>query len=83
MKNSTPLDIFECEGFTKVSAEDCIKEFKRKRFFIEDVEVTLFKVDVEVYALSNTCPHQHTVLLFDRFIEDGCVISLLLGGCLI
>lgn len=45
-----------------------------KRFIVDDTEIALFKVDNEVYALSNICPHQHTALIYDGFIEEECVV---------
>ncbi|MGD1006575.1 MAG: Rieske 2Fe-2S domain-containing protein [Ignavibacteriaceae bacterium] len=74
MKNSTPAETTEFEDFKKVCSIDSLKEYKGKRFFIDDIEVAVFKIDGEVHALSNICPHQHTALIYDGFIEDGCVV---------
>ena len=38
------------------------------------VEIAVFKIDSKVFALSNICPHQHTALIYDGFVEDGCVV---------
>lgn len=51
-----------------------LKEKTGRRFMVDDVEVAVFKVDGKIYALSNICPHQHTSLMYDGFIEDGCVV---------
>ncbi len=64
----------EIEGFEKICTVNSIKEREGKRFIIDDVEVAVFKVDGEVYALSNICPHQHTNVIYDGYIEDGCVV---------
>jgi len=61
-------------GFQRVCSFDELKEERGKRFIIDDVEVALFKVKGKIYALSNICPHQHTTLIYDVFIEDGCVV---------
>lgn len=45
-----------------------------KRFIVNDVEVAVFNINNEVFALSNICPHQHTALIYDGFIEDECVV---------
>lgn len=45
-----------------------------KRFIVNETEVAIFKSNNNIYALSNICPHQHTALIYDGFIEDGCVI---------
>jgi NAD(P)H-dependent nitrite reductase small subunit len=51
-----------------------LSDRKGKRFIIDETEVALFKVDNEIYALSNICPHQHSALIYDGFIEDDCVV---------
>ncbi len=61
------------EGFNKVCAELELKDRIGKRFFVDDVEIALFKVDGNIYALSNICPHQKTHLIHEGFIEDGKV----------
>ena len=74
MKNSTPSEIAELEGFTKVCAIEDLKEKQGKRFFINDEEIAVFKIDGEISALNNICPHQHTALIYDGFIENGFVV---------
>jgi NAD(P)H-dependent nitrite reductase small subunit len=66
-------------GFVKVCKLNELKEKEGKRILIDDVEVALFKVYDKVYALSNICPHQHTTLIYDGFIEDNYVICPLHG----
>ncbi|MBS4035063.1 MAG: Rieske 2Fe-2S domain-containing protein [Ignavibacterium sp.] len=51
-----------------------MSERQGKRFIVDETEIALFKVDDEIYALSNICPHQHTALIYDGFIEDNCVV---------
>ena len=64
----------DLEGFTKVCSLNELSEQYGKRFIIDDVEIALFKVDGKIHALNNICPHQHTALIYDGFIEDGCVV---------
>ncbi|MCX6149129.1 MAG: Rieske (2Fe-2S) protein [Ignavibacteriales bacterium] len=64
----------ESDGFEKVCKVDQLIENTGKRFIVDDVEVALFKIGEKVYAVSNICPHQHTALIYDGFIEDGHVI---------
>jgi len=63
----------EIQGFSKVCKYSDLKEKIGKRFFVDDLEIAVFKVDGNVYALSNTCPHQQTHLIYDGFIEEGKV----------
>jgi NAD(P)H-dependent nitrite reductase small subunit len=50
-----------------------------KRLIIDDIDIAVFKVEDKVYALSNICPHQHTRLIYDGFIENDFVICPLHG----
>lgn len=61
------------EGFSKVCKYSELKDKIGQRFFIEDVEIAVFKVDEKIYALNNICPHQKSHLIYDGFIEDGKV----------
>ena len=62
------------EGFTKICKVSELKENQGKRFLINDVDIAVFKVNEEVFVLSNICPHQHTSLIYDGFVEDDCVV---------
>jgi len=62
------------EGFFKVCRLNDLSENSGKRFIVDDVDIALFKVDNKIYALSNICPHQHSPLIYDGFLEDGCVV---------
>lgn len=64
----------DLDGFTGICSIENLKDRQGKRFLIDDVEVAVFKVDGKIYALSNVCPHQHTTVIFDGYIEDGCVV---------
>lgn len=62
------------EGYSKVCSYNELKEKVGKRFFVDDVEIALFKVDGNIFALSNICPHQKTHLMHEGFIEEGKVV---------
>ncbi|HED07916.1 MAG TPA: Rieske (2Fe-2S) protein, partial [Ignavibacteria bacterium] len=47
-------------GFTKVCALHELKNSEGKRFIVNDIDLALFKIEEEVFALNNICPHQHT-----------------------
>jgi nitrite reductase/ring-hydroxylating ferredoxin subunit len=51
-----------------------LKENSGKKFFVNDVEIAAFKINSEVFALSNICPHLQTHLIYDGFIEDEFVV---------
>ncbi len=62
------------EGFFKVCRVSELLNNGGKRFIVDDVDVAVFKVDGRIYALSNICPHQHSPLIYDGFLEEGCVV---------
>lgn len=62
------------DGFTKLCKVSELTDRQGKRFIVDETEIALFKVDNEIYALSNICPHQHTALIYDGFIEEDCVV---------
>jgi len=74
MKNSDLLKKLEDEGFTFVCSTDELKESIGRKFLVNDVEIAVFKINSEIFAVSNVCPHQQTHLIFDGFIEDEFVV---------
>ncbi len=61
------------EGFIKTCRIDDLADGNGKRFIVNDVDVALFNVNGEIYAINNLCCHQHAAILHDGFIEDGFV----------
>jgi len=59
--------------FTKICNVNDLIERQGKRFTVNDIEVAVFIVDGEIYALQNHCPHQHAPMIYDGFIE-GCKV---------
>lgn len=72
-------DLIVEEGFFPACSVEELKENVGCRFIINDVDVAVFKVKGEIYALSNICPHQHSALIYDGYIEDGCVVCPIHG----
>lgn len=62
------------EGFFKICRTHDLKENAGRRFIVDDVDIAVFKVDGNIYALSNVCPHQKAALIYDGFIEEGKVL---------
>jgi 3-phenylpropionate/trans-cinnamate dioxygenase ferredoxin subunit len=61
-------------SFTKICSVLDIEENAGKRFIINETEIAVFKSNGNIFALSNICPHQQTALIYDGFIEEGCVV---------
>jgi len=69
------------DGYKLLCKLSELKENHGKRFILDNpdrsgqmVEVAVFKIDGAVFAIGNVCPHQHTALLHDGFVENGCVV---------
>ena len=62
------------DEFVKICKYNELKENEGKQFFVDDVEIAVFKVDGKVYALSNICPHQKTHLIYEGEIENDKVL---------
>lgn len=62
------------EGFQFICRLSELKENVGSRFIIDDIEVALFKIADNIFAVSNICPHQHTSLIYEGIIEDECVV---------
>ncbi len=52
------------EGFEYICMMDELQENVGRRFIVNDVEVAVFKINSEVFAVSNICPHQQTHLIY-------------------
>ena len=74
IENSEHLKKLEEEGFSLVCSVNDLKENSGRKFFVNDVEIAVFKIDSEIFALSNICPHQQTHLIYDGFIENEYVV---------
>jgi nitrite reductase/ring-hydroxylating ferredoxin subunit len=64
----------EDEGFTFICLLRDLQERVGKKFIVSDIEIAVFKLNSEIFAVSNICPHQQTHLIFDGFIEDEFVV---------
>ncbi len=62
------------DGFQKVCHISDLNNNCGKRFIVDDVDIAVFRLDDKVYALSNICPHQHSPLIYDSFIEDCFIV---------
>ncbi len=63
----------ESDDYVEVCKISELKEGQGKRFIVNEVDIAVFKVDGNIYAVSNICPHQHTALIYDGIIEKDCV----------
>ncbi len=67
--------MFETENeFKKVCSIKDLKEKEGKKFLVDDVEIAVFKIDGEIFAVNNVCPHQHSAIIYDGFVENCHVV---------
>lgn len=74
IKRSEILKKLEDKSYQRVCSLGDLQNGKGKRFLIDDVDIALFKINGKVHALNNICPHQHTALIFEGFLEDNYVV---------
>ncbi|MBE0572803.1 MAG: Rieske (2Fe-2S) protein [Ignavibacteriaceae bacterium] len=74
MKNSDHLKKLEEDGFAFICSMDALGESTGRKFLVSDVEIAVFKINSEVFVVSNVCPHQQTHLIYDGFVEDEFVV---------
>ncbi len=65
--------------YQKVCEVSQLEENRGRRFLVDDVEVALFLVEGEIFAVSNICPHQKAAKIYDGFIEDKKIVCPLHG----
>ena len=63
----------EPEGFEFACLVSDLKEKVGQRFYLNDVDIAIFKVNNKIFAVSNVCPHQHTAQIYEGYIEEECV----------
>ncbi len=71
--------INEKDDFTFACYISDLKDSVGKRFYINDVDIALFKVDEKIFAVSNICTHQKAASIYEGFVEDNCVVCPLHG----
>ena len=69
----------DIEQYSFICEENILKDSEGQRFYVNDTDVAIFKVDNKIYAVSNVCPHQQATKIFEGFVENNCVVCPLHG----
>jgi len=69
----------ELKDYHKICKLSDLKEETGKQFFVDDIEIAVFKVKGKVYALSNICPHQKVHLIYEGIVDNNKVICPIHG----
>lgn len=64
------------DGFVKVCNTSALKNKRGQKFIIDDdVEIAVFKIEGRYYAASNICPHNHSPVIFDGYVDDELYVN--------
>jgi len=69
----------ETDNYNFICKESDLKELEGQRFYVNDTDIAVFKVEGKIHVVSNLCPHQHTPNIYEGFIENNCVVCPLHG----
>lgn len=61
------------EGFSKVCEISELHPGRGSRFMVNDEEIAVFYIGGKVFALSNICPHQHSAIIYNGYLDDGYI----------
>ncbi|MGD0591276.1 MAG: Rieske 2Fe-2S domain-containing protein [Bacteroidota bacterium] len=62
------------EGFERIAALDEVTPARPKRVMVGEREIVLFRVEDEIFAVENLCPHQQ-FSVFHQGVLDGYIIT--------
>lgn len=65
--------MMQSSEYTKICSLRSIPEKHSVRIVHEDEELAVFRIDGNVYVLSNICPHNHTAKIYEGEIENNSV----------
>ena len=69
------------DGFEFICKLSELKTNTGSRFIIDDIEIAVFKIDDNIFAVSNICPHQHTALIYEGIIKMSVLFVRFTDGC--
>ena len=61
-------------GFTKICDKNYLQENAGRRFIVDDTEIAVFLIGNKIFAVNNICPHKHSALIYDGFVEEEKVV---------
>ncbi len=66
-------------GFERISSVDDLIGRNPLRITVDDLEIVVFKVGPDFFAVENNCPHQHFRMLHEGTLE-GCSLTCPMHG---
>ena len=63
------------EEFIKICKTSVLKNKRGQKFTLDDdQEIAVFKIEDNFYAVSNICPHNHSPVIADGFIDKDLYV---------
>jgi nitrite reductase/ring-hydroxylating ferredoxin subunit len=68
--------------FVKICTASEIPNNKRGRKFVleDDTEIAVFRVNGKIHVVSNVCPHNHTNVMFEGYIDEDLYLACPIHG---
>jgi nitrite reductase/ring-hydroxylating ferredoxin subunit len=64
------------DEFIRICKTSELKNKRGKKFVIDaDIEIAVFKTEKNFYAVSNICPHNHSPVIFEGFVDDELYVT--------
>lgn len=72
--------VFQEKSYIQLCKSDDIFPQKGKNFYFdEDVQIAVFRENLQLFAVSNICPHQYAAVICNGFLEEKTVTCPLHG----
>jgi nitrite reductase/ring-hydroxylating ferredoxin subunit len=69
------------EGFTKICRVSDLPNKRGKKFTIsDDFDIAVFRVADKIYAVSNVCPHNHSEVMYDGYLDEELYLACPIHG---
>lgn len=69
------------ENFVKICRVNELPHKRGKKFMLdEDTEIAVFRVNDKIYAVDNTCPHNHSHVMDEGNIDDNLHLACPIHG---
>jgi NAD(P)H-dependent nitrite reductase small subunit len=68
-------------NFKKICKVSDLPNRRGRKFTIaEDTDIAVFRVGESVYAVSNTCPHNQTQVMYDGYVDENLYLACPIHG---
>jgi NAD(P)H-dependent nitrite reductase small subunit len=70
------------ENFVKICKASDIPNNRRGKLFVigDDTEIAVFKVEGKIYAVSNICPHNHSTVMYEGYVDEDLYLACPVHG---